>query len=45
MKNKNENVDPTVVKKWLTILIAILSALAGALGESATSLVSNLKFF
>lgn len=42
MKQKNENIDPTTVKKWIAIIIAVLSAIAGALGESATSFISNL---
>ena len=40
--NKNENVDPTKVKKWIAIIIAILSAIAGALGETATGFISNI---
>lgn len=44
--NKNENCpDPTTVKKIITVIIAILSAIAGALGESATNFVSNLNLF
>lgn len=42
MKEKNENVDPTKIKKWIAVIIAILSAIAGALGESATGFVSNI---
>lgn len=42
---ENENVDPDKVKKWIAIIIAILSAIAGALGESATNFVSNLILF
>lgn len=46
MSNKNQkDIDPTMVKKWIAIVIAILSAIAGALGESATSFVSNLNLF
>lgn len=41
MMKKTENCDPTVVKKWIAIVIAILSAIAGALGESATNVVST----
>lgn len=42
MKQNKEDVDPKVVKKWIAVLIAILSAIAGALGESATDVVSKL---
>lgn len=42
MVQKNENVDPTKVKKWIAVIIAILSAIAGALGESATGFISNI---
>ena len=42
MKEKNEIPDPTKVKKWIAVIIAILSAIAGALGESATGFVSNI---
>lgn len=43
MKEKNENCpDPSKVKKWIAVIIAILSAIAGALGESATGFVSNV---
>lgn len=45
MSTKNENLDPTKVKKWIAIVIAILSAIAGALGESATNFVSSLNLF
>lgn len=41
-QNHQNNVDPSVVKKWIAIIIAILSAIAGALGESATNFISNL---
>lgn len=44
MKEKN-NCDPTTVKKWIAILIAILSAIAGAIGENATSFIHNLNLF
>lgn len=40
-KNQNE-IDPSKVKMWIKVLIAILSAIAGALGESATGFISNL---
>lgn len=39
--NKND-IDPTKVKKWIAVIIAILSAIAGALGESATGFLSNI---
>ena len=42
MKQKNENVDPQTVKKWIAVLIAILSAIAGALGETATGFIANI---
>lgn len=38
----NENVDPQKVKKWIAVIIAILSAIAGALGESATKVTASL---
>jgi hypothetical protein len=37
-----ENIDPTVVKKWIAIIIAVLSAIAGALGESATGFLGKI---
>lgn len=37
-----ENVDPQKVKKWIAVIIAILSAIAGALGESATKVTASL---
>lgn len=45
MKQEQKDVDPKMVKKWIAVLIAILSAIAGALGESATDFVSNLNIF
>ena len=42
MEKKQNDVDPQVVKKWIAVLIAILSAIAGALGESATGLIANI---
>lgn len=39
---KNENCNPDTVKKIITVIIAILSAIAGALGEASTSFISNL---
>lgn len=41
VKNQND-IDPTKVKKWIAVIIAILSALAGALGESATGFIGNI---
>lgn len=35
-----QKVDPKGIKKWIAIIIAVLSAIAGALGESATGFVS-----
>lgn len=40
--NEKKDIDPTVVKKWIAVIIAILSAIAGALGESATDFIGNL---
>lgn len=40
--SQNE-IDPGVIKKWIAIVIAILSAIAGALGESATNFISSLN--
>lgn len=40
---KNENCNPDTVKKIITVIIAILSAIAGALGETATNFISNLN--
>lgn len=37
-----EKIDPKGIKKWITIIIAVLSAIAGALGESATGFVGGL---
>lgn len=34
-----QNIDPKGIKKWVAIIIAILSAIAGALGESATGFI------
>lgn len=34
-----QKVDPKGIKKWMTIIIAILSAIAGALGESASGFI------
>lgn len=42
MEQKHNEVDPTKVKKWIAVIIAILSAIAGALGESATGFISNV---
>lgn len=42
MKENEKKVDPTVVKKWIAVVIAILSAIAGALGESATGFIANI---
>lgn len=38
---ENKDVDPAKVKKWIAVIIAILSAIAGALGESATGFVGK----
>lgn len=35
-----KKVSPKGIKKWIAIIVAVLSAIAGALGESATGFVS-----
>lgn len=40
--NDEKQIDPKGLKKWIAVVIAILSAIAGALGESATSFVGNV---
>lgn len=42
MSNNQNNVDPTTLKKWIAVVIAILSAIAGALGESATGFIAKM---
>lgn len=42
MEKKQNDVDPSKVKKWIALIIAILSAIAGALGESATGFIANI---
>lgn len=37
-----EKIDPGKVSKWITAIIAILSAIAGALGESATHVMGSI---
>jgi hypothetical protein len=37
-----EKVSPGTIKKWVTVVIAILSAIAGALGESASNVTASL---
>lgn len=39
---KENKIDPKGLKKWIAIIIAVLSAIAGALGESATGYVGGL---
>lgn len=39
---KENKIDPKGLKKWIAIIIAVLSAIAGALGESATSFMGGL---
>lgn len=41
-KKENNNVDPTVVKKWIAIIIAVLSAIAGAIGGNAATTMFNI---
>lgn len=36
-----QKIDPKGIKKWIAIIIAVLSAIAGALGESATGFVAS----
>lgn len=36
-----KKIDPGKVKTWIAVIIAILSAIAGALGESATGFVAK----
>lgn len=38
----DNKVEPQKVKKWIAVIIAILSAIAGALGESATNVTASL---
>lgn len=45
MSNKNKDCDPYVVKKIIGVIIAILTAIAGAIGEASTNFVSNLLNF
>lgn len=42
MKTDDKNVDPSKVKKWIAVIIAILSAIAGAIGEASTGFISNV---
>ena len=37
-----QKIDPKGIKKWIAIVIAVLSAIAGALGESATGLTAAI---
>lgn len=37
---KKDDLDPQVVKRWITILIAVLSAIAGAIGEASTHVMA-----
>ena len=37
-----QGIEPKRVKKWITIVIAILSAIAGALGESQSNVTASL---
>ena len=38
----NDKIDPGKVSKWIAVIVAILSAIAGALGESATHVMGGL---
>ena len=42
MKQEQKDIDPQKVKTWIGIIIAILSAIAGALGESATGFIGKI---
>lgn len=37
-----QKIDPKGIKKWIAIIIAVLSAIAGALGESATGVATHI---
>lgn len=37
-----KKVSPGAIKKWVAVVIAILSAIAGALGESASNVTASL---
>lgn len=37
-----QKIDPKGVKKWIAIIIAVLSAIAGALGESASGIATHI---
>ena len=37
-----KSIEPQKVKKWIAVVVAILSAIAGALGESATKVTASL---
>lgn len=37
-----DKIDPGKVSKWIAVIIAILSAIAGALGESATHVMGSM---
>ena len=39
---KQNKIDPKGVSKWIAIIVAILSAIAGALGESASGFVGGM---
>ena len=39
---KQNKIDPKGVSKWIAIIIAVLSAIAGALGESASGFVGGM---
>ena len=38
----NKNIDPQKVKYWLGVIIAVLSAIAGAIAESKTAIAASL---
>ena len=41
-KNNQQGIDPQKVKHWITVIIAILSAIAGAIGEASAHIVGAM---
>ena len=37
-----KKIEPKAIKKWVAIIIAVLSAIAGALGESVSNVTASL---
>lgn len=44
MEQNQKNIDPKKVKTWIAVIIAILSAIAGAFGEASTSFINSNLF-